>query len=845
MLYSFLRLSFTLVFFTALVTTAQQLTTIRATPTEHVISINGFLDEPAWEEAEVIQEFFQREPAEGSPATRKTEVRILFGADNVYVGAIMYDTPHEIENTLGRRDEFNRADWLLVSFDSYFNRRTAYTFAVNAAGVQLDGQQGRIPTITTSGISRIEGLDISWDAIWFSAVRITNEGWMAELRIPYSMLRFPGVEEQTWGLHIARRIPRLGEVTEWPYIPRTERANLVARYGQIQGIMNLKPRRNLQIRPYLLTGLDIIESATQPGKGDSDTRIDVGGDIKVGLGPNIMLDVTINPDFGQVEADPAVLNLTAFETLYTEKRPFFVEGAEIFQFGIGRSSLFYTRRMGAREPIIGAAKVSGRSAGGLSFGLLGTSAGHNFKPSHNYGLIRGSQQLGKYSSAGAILTMFQSPAGNGSGWQSMTGGVDWDLRFGENRFSFEGIAAFANREPLVAGQEGQRGFMGGLIMKKREGIIDGHVTLLVFSDRYNPNDIGWTSFEQNFYEAWSGLTYNIHAGQPFGHFQRANIRLYHRQRLSYLQGWNMGDFFQVRTEWMTINSELIRFSSSFSETIGGYDIWETRGLDRWARPSTIMFAGEYNTDERRNWLVTSEGSYKFARDGGKLYMMGVKGNLDVGTRLSFSGSLKGDWERSNTAWASNEAFRKTDQGWMIGNRSVAPKELVATDYTAFNDGGLLTTLLAGRPEYSAGYYFVPVFGKRNTGSLDFTLRSAVTFTNTLSLQLYSQLFLAKGIYDNHSLLINPDRLEPFDPFPKQQNFAYQHLQSNLVMRWEYRPGSTLFLVWSHGRNARDEANPLAPLAYSPYHRPIDKQLGDVFGMFPHNSFMMKVNYAIF
>lgn len=845
MFFRYLFLYFFPAFFMVFPVTGQQNTVTRAMHSKATIDIDGTMDEPAWKDAEVIHQFIQRKPAESSPATRKTEVRILFGTDNVYVGAILYDSPDEIENTLGRRDELNRADWFLISFDSYFNRRTAYTFAVNAAGVQLDGRQGRVSTTSSSGISGIEGLDTSWDAIWFSSARITDKGWTAELRIPYSMLRFPDVADQTWGLHVSRRIPRLGEVDEWPYIPSTERANLVARYGQIQGIKNLKPRRNLQLRPYLLSGIDVFESAAQPGTGDYNTRIDVGGDIKIGLGSNIMLDATINPDFGQVEADPAVLNLTAFETLYTEKRPFFVEGADIFQFGIGRSSLFYTRRIGASEPIVGAAKISGRSAGGLSFGLLGTSAGHDFKLAHNYGVARASQQIGNFSSAGGIITMYQSPPGNGSGWQSITGGIDWDLRFGENRYSFEGIAAFANRESQISEQENQQGFMGGLVMKKREGIIDGHITFLVFSDRYNPNDIGWTSFEQNFYESWSGLTYNINAGQPFGQFQRASVRLYHRQRYSYLQWWNMGDFFQIRSEWITLNSQLIRFSSSFSEIIGGYDIWETRGLDRWARPWSVMFTGEFNTDNRRNWIISSEGSFKYLGDGGKIYMYGISGKMDVGTRFSFSGSIKGDWERSNTAWASNESFVNTESGWMIGNRAVAPNNLAPAEYTAFDDGGVLDPLLVHRQQYSPGYYFAPVFGKRNTGSLDFTLRGAVTFTNTLSFQLYSQMFLARGKYDNYSVLVNPDRLASFATFPKQQDFAYQNLQSNFVMRWEYRPGSTLFLVWSHNRKASDELNPLEPVIYSPYERSLNDQLGDVFSRFPNNSFMMKLNYAIF
>lgn len=296
---------------------------------------------------------------------------------------------------------------------------------------------------------------------------------------------------------------------------------------------------------------------------------------------------------------------------------------------------------------------------------------------------------------------------------------------------------------------------------------------------------------------------------------------------------------------MTINSEFIRFSTGFSEIIGGYDIWETRGLDRWARPWSVIFTGEYSTNDRRNWMVTPEGSYKYYGDGGKIYMLGVRGSLDAGTRLSFSGSIKGDWERSNTAWASNESFNYSGSGWMIGNRSTAPINLGPEGYTAFDDNGTLTPILSDRAEYSPGFHFVPVFGKRNTSSLDLTLRGAVTFTNTLSFQLYSQLFLAKGKYDNYSLLVNPDVVVPFDAFPKEQNFAYQHLQSNFVMRWEYRPGSTLFLVWSHGRNAKDEINPLAPSGYSPYNRTLGGQLNDVFVRFPHNSFMMKISYAIF
>lgn len=831
-----------LLFLSSLSAGSQNLSSIPVTLTDSHIIVDGVLDEEAWEKAEVISGFMQIEPAEGSPSSRRTEVRILHGTDDLYIGAKMYDEPDAVENTLGRRDEMNRADWFMVSVDSYFNRRTAYTFAINAAGVQMDGQQGARRTF---GTGLFDALDTSWDAIWFSSVKISDNGWTAELRIPYSMLRFPDVEEQTWGIHFLRRIPRLGETSEWPHVPRTERANLVARYSQVTGISGLQPRRNVQVRPYILSGVDFFENPALPGEGSHSSRFDAGGDIKVGLGTNIMLDATINPDFGQVEADPALLNLTAFETFFAEKRPFFIEGADIFQFGIGISRLFYTRRIGAQEPIIGAAKVSGRSAGGLSFGLLAATAGNNFNPSHSYGVARAIQQIGNYSSAGGIITAYNSPVNDGIGWQSMTGGVDWDMRFGNNGYSFEGIAAFAEREALLSGKRDEGGFMGGLVLKKREGTVDGHITFLVFSDRYNPNDIGWTSFEQNFYEFWPSLNYNIRGGQPFGPFQRALIRLSGRQRYSYLEWLNMGDYLQIRSDWMTRGFQMIRVSTSFSEIIGGYDIWETRGLGRWARPHHVGFTFEYNTDERKNWMITPEAGYKIYGDGGSEFNFGLGAGVDAGTRFSFSGLIEGEWERSLTAWASNETFKRDNGQWMIGTISDSPGNISETGYSAFNDGGILAPVLAVIEPYSPGFHYVPVFGERDTRSLDLTLRSAVTFTNKLSFQLYTQMFIARGKYENFSLLVNPDELADFDTFPKRRDFSYRNLQSNLVMRWEYRPGSTFYLVWSHGRRERDQMNPLAPRDTSPYDRPVDKQIGDIFRIYPHNTFMLKLNYVFF
>ncbi len=335
---------------------AQENSVIEATTTDSAIIIDGILNEESWMEAGKISDFIQYEPVEGKESDHKTIVRILFGKDDLYVGALLYDTRSNIENNLGRRDEYNRADWFMISLDSYYSGRTAFTFAVNAAGVQLDGQQDDNRRVSSGEINPLlpAGLDVSWDAIWYSAVNITDEGWSVEMRIPYNMLRYSRKEIQTWGVYFSRRIPKSGESSEWPYIPRNKRNNLVSGYGKITGIKGIDPRPNIQLRPYVLGALNVFENENIPGKADHNFKVNAGGDIKLGIGPNVILDATIRPDFGQVEADPAVLNLTAFQTLFPEKRPFFLEGADIFKFGIGYSRLYYSRRFGADEPIIAA-----------------------------------------------------------------------------------------------------------------------------------------------------------------------------------------------------------------------------------------------------------------------------------------------------------------------------------------------------------------------------------------------------------------------------------------------------------------------------------------------------------
>jgi len=821
-------------------TWAQQTQTINAHQIDSSIRIDGRLDEEAWGEAEMASDFRQFSPNEGGSPSQKTEVRILYGEDGIYVGAMLYDdNPAEIERALGRRDDYNRADWFIVSFDSYFNRQNAFTFGVNAGGVQYDGIRS---SGGFGGGPGIPGVDESWDAVWYSDVGITNDGWVIEIEIPYSMLRFSAAEIQTWGVHFTRRIPRLGEVLEWPLVPRVERDNLIAQFGYMQNIRNVEPKPNIQVRPYLVSGYNSSENPTAPGEVATDTNIDAGVDFKVGLGPNVTLDATINPDFGQVEADPAVLNLTAFEIFFQEQRPFFVEGIEIYEFSVGRGELLYTRRIGAEDPIIGATKLSGRTENGLSFGVLGAMSGADFDPARNYGVVRASQQIGDYSTMGGILTFYDSPFNPENGRRrAYTGGADWDIRFADNNYGLDGYTSFTHRT-LTEDDEFQTGFSGRFFAEKRQGSWRGFIGSEVYSDDFNPNDLGQLR-ANNFIRGLFRFEHEVNGGRPFGPFQQADVDGFFTQSVSYDEGLNLGLGLRTGSNWTFNSFQSIEAEIDMENLFGGYDLFETRGLGPYAKPFTAAVELEFETDERRPWQLSPEVAWTYHGDGGNEYALGMRGNWNVGSRLDLSANVEGEWEKAVIAWASNESFRRDGMNWLIGETSASPSNLSDDEYRSFDEGGELTPILSSTEPFGDQAYYVPLFGERDTRSIDFTLRSTVTFTRNLSLQIYSQLFVARGKYEKFKILQDRDHLADFSSYPKRDEFSYNSFLSNMVLRWEYRPGSTIFLVWSHGRNFSDAINPLSPYGSSPYDRPIGTQINDTFDILPDNSILLKVNYT--
>ena len=345
------------------------------------IRLDGRLDDQGWRNAPPITDFIQKEPDEGAAPTEDMDVRIVYDSDVIYVGARMYNRKHvPIQAPMGRRDDVEAlAEHLLVSFDTFHDRRTAYAFGVSANGVRLD----RFYPGDDEAV-----FDEGFDPVWRARTSVEDDSWTAELWIPISQLRFTAQSEQIWGLNVQRFMPTNNEMDYWVAVPRTQRG-WASYFGDLRGIQGIRPSRRIEMLPYVAGGSTVEGSNDAANPFDSAFTRRTGMDVKMGIGSNLTLEATVNPDFGQVEADPAEVNLTAFETFFAEKRPFFTEGANL----LGPQSVnnfYYSRRVGARpttsvsgdyvdypqtSTIATAAKLTGRLPSGTSLGMLGVGIG--------------------------------------------------------------------------------------------------------------------------------------------------------------------------------------------------------------------------------------------------------------------------------------------------------------------------------------------------------------------------------------------------------------------------------------------------------------------------------------
>ena len=816
--------------------------TVTAVAAEGAVVVDGVLDEAAWDAAEPATGFVQFEPDEGAPASDRTEVRVLRTPGGLVVGARMFASdPGQIRRVLSRRDDTGGADAFVVALDSYNDDRTAYVFGVTAAGVRFDG------------VLEGDDEDRSWDAVWDSAVRVGPDGWTAELRIPYSQLRY-NAASASWGVNFQRVSPATGEEAFWSPVTRTEaEGGLVQLFGTLDGVGGLAPRPVLQATPYSLARAAQTEDPARPGTGAESAGANVGADLKVGLGSNVIVDATVNPDFGQVDADPAELNLSTFETFFSERRPFFLEGTQIFDLTVGTGrdgALLYTRRIGGDSPIIAATKVTGRTEGGLSFGALGSATGEDFRPGRLYGAGRLKQELSNRSYVGAGLTAFgvrpDSARGDGRA-VAVAGAGDWALR--RAGWVFEGSAAGTVRDADGDGRD-----LGGALyvgLDREEGYFTPGFGLRAYTAGFRLNDVG--RFRQtDLARANAGGRYLVNEGRPVGPFRRLRLGGFASQTWRLADGANRGAglFSFVRADFPGFQSLSVSLDA---EGIGGLDVREARGLGDVR--NLARFAGDvsFRTDSRKRYQLELEAGGALDAGGGRGVAAGVELDWAVSDRLSLDVEAELGWDDGARAWAANEAFLLSDGGLFVGSEAVSDDDVVgALDPDALVPFAGGAALFDGFAPYTAAplgapgtAFYAPLFGLRDTREAEATVRGQYIFTPTLSLQVFGQLFAARGRFRDFSVLAGPDDLRPADGFPKRRDFAYSAFTGNAVLRWEYRLGSTLYVVWSQGREReRFEERLLAGAPPSPFETGTAGQFSDTFGAFPDNVVLVKLSYLL-
>ena len=839
---------------------AQPPTTSASAVAAGAIKLDGRLDEAAWAGAAVAGAFVQLRPQAGAPASEATEARVAYDGAALYVGMRMRDSrPDAIDARLGRRDSGLESDWAVVAVDSYGDGRTAFVFEVSAAGVLADA-------LLFDDVNE----DGSWDAVWDAAVARDAEGWTAEFRIPFSQLRFAASDgEQRWGVEFGRRHFRTGEQSFWaPIDPEVN--GVVSQFGELTGVRGLRPPRQFEVVPYVASAATRApEPALTNGLADpfySSTDLDprVGIDLKYGLTSDLTLTATVNPDFGQVEADPAQVNLGGFELFFEERRPFFVEGIDVFSmqprryFSNNRPTLLYTRRIG-RSPqrrgfvpsaafeaagdngavytdapqqstILGAAKVSGR-VGRFSVGVLDAVTGPEFgrfqalsaggtvamddralvEPATNYAVLRARGTFGRTLVGGFATSVLRSTHDDAIAQflpgQATVGGLDVERPFGDWVLSAQAAGS------VVSGSEAsiarlQRAFprvyqrpdAGHVSLDPTRGALAGWTAeanvLKTTGERWlagvhgNVTSPGFDSNELGFQSradyAGGGAVLIYNQNQPQGPFQRWGVNTFGGV------GWNFGGDRVATFVGGNANAQLRNFWSVNANGNAGprtADDRGTRGGPLMTDPAAFQINANVGTDDRKavsGYAYTSLGGDEL---GG--------GSVDLGGGVEFQ--------------PSSAVSVEVGPGVSVSHTE---RQYVG----AFEAPGLDAT-------FGRRY----VFGVLDQTTLSADVRVNWTFTPRLSLQTFVRPFVSRGRFDGFRQLTEAGQLDLpryGDGFGSVEavdggyrvtgadggaaefsdpDFTVRALQGNAVLRWEYRPGSALFLVWQQQRagSARD------------------------------------------
>lgn len=872
----------------------RSLQAVRAT-SDNPIDLDGKLDEEIWQQVPIATGFTQRFPDDGRSATEKTEAQILYTEEALYIGARAYDSSIDsVAATLFRRDGTGYSDWFYVTIDSYNDNRTGFSFAVNPKGVRKDIL-----------LYDDDEEDMRWDAVWEAATSIDEEGWTVEMRIPLSQLRFSPPkdgEETKWGINFQRRIARNEEISFWSPTPQKE-SGIVSRFGQLEGIRELESPRRLEVSPYLssnITRTPVDDS--NPFYNQNDLRGSVGADIKYGLTSDLTLTATINPDFGQVEADPAVINLSAYETYFQEQRPFFLEGNEIFQFGqtqtyntYGNPITFYSRRIG-RAPqgsldsynsyrdesiynpdnvdniytnapdqttIAAAAKMSGKTKSGWSIGLLNAFTTSESSP-YQIDQNRASGDFTVEPATNYLVARTKKDINNGN---SVFGGFFSAANRNVNDTYFEDFlhsSAYLvgidfehnwnNRDWTLSGT-----FSGSQVNGSAESIEKTQQSPARYYNRVDSDKLNLDPDKTSL----SGFATEVSLQKGGGENWRSS--------LTYSEvspGYEVNDLgFENRADYRSVAGALF-YQESDPSFLRFYEIW-TFEMFAWNHDGD-MIGNYYNTGAfmRFNNLWTFNYNFNYA---GKTYNDRLTRGGPVGGRprdWNFNFNIRSD-QTKKVSYGLGGFYRNEFNGYEFDRRFWGFIEIRPTSYIQ----------LEISPEFGweteSDQYVTRVedlmatntFGNRYVfADLDQTylstsIRLDWTFTPEMSLQLYARPFINSGDFYNfkefttpreykfdvygqdtgtisysepdEEYTIDPDGRGAAESFSiSQRDFNFRSIQGNTVFRWEYHPGSTLFLVWQHDRTSNGPQDDFR----------FGRDFRNLFDSEPTNIFLVKLSY---
>jgi hypothetical protein len=799
----------------------------RAVRAQRAPVIDGRDADEVWRTAPVIGGFRQFDPGEDLDPAFRTEARVAYDARYLYVLVRAFDPhPDSIVSLLSRRDVKTASDQLKIIIDPFHDRRNGVEMAVNPAGVKRD-----------YAIYGDLNEDLTWDGVWDAGVSIDSLGWIAEFRVPFSQLRFGEADVHEFGFGIWRDIARLNERDAWPVYRKSVSA-LMSQLGTLDGIAGIAKVRRLELLPYSVAKTESYNTPTGPAMR---ARLTGGLDMKAGLTPNVIVDATINPDFGQVEADPAVLNLSAFEIRFDERRPFFQEGAGLYRCSGPCEGLFYTRRIGrtpqlrgssdpAFTPIDGAVKLTGQFANGLSIGMVDAvtervigSSGRTVEPQSNYLVARALREWrGGHTQFGGQLTNVA---------RSLDASTQDVLRRSATSILLQGYTDFANDSWRLTGYAAKIDVGGSARAIALTQLSSVHYYQRPdHEERFDSTrtTLSGTALSLQLYKRkgwWRSDTYVRRAGAGVEANDMGFVTLVNDQQLT-----QRFDLLQVTP------SRFFRLASATATTESH---WTTGGL-----PSARSAQLSANVTLTNSWQLIAT---TFANDiGGVNCVSCSRGGpvLTQSPKTGFRLDVIGD-PRPNLVPRAAIRFGRSDVGrsWYRGadlstelrSASRLSGSIAASFDHVVNDQQWVANF--GAAGHDSTHY---TFGRLDQNILTLTGRANFTATPTLSFQLYAQPFVTTGHLSEWRELWHPraeayaDRFRPFSgPAGILNDFNVKQFNSNIVMRWEYRPASALFVVWQQGRQQGN-------LNQGSFDAPRDVR--DLFGAHPDNTLLVKLSW---